>query len=334
MKRNTESVNKQPDAAYGSRPSGQKSGAIALKASVILLILSLFVCSGIFTYARFTNSLQAQRTVAAYDKFGERFSSNYLQGGEGVNVRTVSVASAEEIPMAIVTVCNYDQGRQQFVNSQDVDYTVSLRAVKYDNESGTYVNATAGDMGANQITVSHGGNTVTLSSSKLWDDSFSGTLSSAGAASDAYTVVFTPYQNTVFLRMTVTPDEDLHLSTLSGILKSEIRMAGVSSSWSGSFQDSQGNDPADYDGFNYRVSGVGSGTFTLRWDATRVELLAPSLLTLLSIDDASRVGNSITFPVDADTVNLYDLQFSKIYITDEDWDDMEESVVTYDFVGS
>ena len=59
-----------------------------------------------------------------------------------------------------------------------------------------------------------------------------------------------------------------------------------------------------------------------------------SLLTLLSIDGASRNGNSITFPVDAEEVSLYDLQFYKVNITTETWGDMTSTVVTYDFSGS
>ncbi|MBP5611078.1 MAG: hypothetical protein J6X72_07080 [Clostridia bacterium] len=303
-----------------------------MRVAILLLILSLLVTSGILTYAKFTNSLYAQRTVAAYDAVGERFSSNYLVAGGGV--RTVSVASAQETPTAIVTVCNYEQGKQMYPNTLDIDYTVTLELVKLSGVS--YVPATAGEVGAHQITVSHGGQTVYLNSGNLSDDeTFSGTLyADYGATSDAYTVSFEPYQNQIFLRMTVVPDENLALSNLIGVLKSEIKMAGASSSWTGSFQDATGNAPSSYDGFNYRVNGVGSGTFTLRWDATKVGLSDMSRMTLLSIPGATQDGSSITFPVDAEDVNLYDLQFYKINITSETWDVMTSSVVIYGFVAS
>ena len=303
-----------------------------MRVAILLLILSLLVTSGILTYAKFTNSLYAQRTVAAYDAVGERFSSNYLVAGGGV--RTVSVASAQETPTAIVTVCNYEQGKQMYPNTLDIDYTVTLELVKLSGVS--YVPATAGEVGAHQITVSHGGQTVYLNSGNLSDDeTFSGTLyADNGATSDAYTVSFEPYQNQIFLRMTVVPDENLALSNLIGVLKSEIKMAGASSSWTGSFQDATGNAPSSYDGFNYRVNGVGSGTFTLRWDATKVGLSDMSRMTLLSIPGATQDGSSITFPVDAEDVNLYDLQFYKINITSETWDVMTSSVVIYGFVAS
>jgi len=334
VERKQKNVEKNGQSNTASRRNGiEKLGQpVYMRAAILLLILSLLVCSGIFTYAKFTNSLQAQRTVAAYDTLGERFSSNYLQAGEGSNVRTVTVASAYEMPLAIVTVCNYEQGRQMYVNTMNIPYTLSLRLVKYNNVMGVYEAATAGDVGANTISVSKGGTTVVFNSSKLSDTTtFSGTLSYLAAATDAYTVTFDPYQSEIYLEMTVTPDQETHLSTLHGILKAEIRMAGATSSWEGSFQDSTASAPATYDGFNYRVTGVGSGTFTLRWDSSKVGISAVSLMTLLDIEGATMVGSSISFPVDDAVESLYDLQFYKINITSETWSDMTSSVVTFDF---
>ncbi|MBO4283804.1 MAG: hypothetical protein J5958_04170 [Clostridia bacterium] len=338
MKRNAPAASRhtKPNTANPRQNVPVSGKTVLMRIAVVCLLLSLLVSSGIFTYAKFTNSLQAQRTVAAYDPLGELFSSNYLQAGQGVNARTVSVAADDEIPMAIVTVCNYEQGWQTRVNSQNITYGLSLRLVKYDIESGGYVSATAGEVGAYTITVERGETSFTLDSSHLSDSSrfSSETLAKDVASSNAYTVTFEPYQNTIFLEMTVTPLQVLQLSTLHGILKADLRMAGASSAWSGSFQDPTGSPPSAFDGFNYRITGVGSGTFTLRWDASKVNLFAQSLLTLLSIEGATRVGNSITFPVDAEEINLYDLQFYKVNITSETWDNMSSSVVTYDFTGS
>lgn len=333
-RKKTSVASKEKPNTAPRRDGTKKTGrSVPVRAAILLLIFSLLVCSGIFTYAKFTNSLQTQRTVAAYDTLGERFSSNYLQAGEGNNVRTVTVASALEMPMAIVTVCNYEQGRQMYFNTIDIPYELTMRLVKYDTVQGKYVAATAGDVGDRTITVSKGGTTVVFSSSNLSDNTTfqDQTLSYLEASSDAYTVIFDPYQSEIYLEMVAEPDEDTHLSTLHGILKAEIRMAGASSSWAGSFQDSTANAPATYDGFNYRVTGVGSGTFTLRWDSSKVGISAVSLMTLLDIEGATMVGSSITFPVDAEEESLYDLQFYKINITSETWSNMTSSVVTFDF---
>ena len=332
MKPKTTVKRERPETARPQQNGGDARRFAVMRVAIVLLILSLLVTSGILSYAKFTNSLYAQRTVAAYDSVGERFSSNYLAVGGGV--RTVSVASVLEQPIAIVTVCNYEQGKQMYPNTLDIDYDVELELVKLSGTS--YVPATAGEVGAHEISVSHGGNTVYLNSGNLSDDeTFSGTLyAEGGATSDAYTVVFGEYQNTIFLRMTVKPDQNLNLEDLSGVLKAEVKMAGASSSWTGSFQDATGNTPSSYDGFNYRVTGVGSGTFTLQWDPSKVGLSAMSRLTLLAIAGATEDGSSITFPVNAEDVNLYDLQFYKVNITSETWDDMTSSVVIYSFVAS
>ena len=333
-RKKTSVASKEKPNTAPRRDGTKKTGrSVPVRAAILLLIFSLLVCSGIFTYAKFTNSLQTQRTVAAYDTLGERFSSNYLQAGEGVNVRTVTVATTLEIPMAIVTVCNYEQGRQMYFNTIDIPYSLSLRLVRYDTVQGKYVAATAGDVGDHTITVSKGGTTVVLDSDTLLDEtSFSEEILSCDeASSDAYTVVFKHNQSEIYLEMVVTPADGTLLTALRGILKPEIRMAGASSSWAGSFQDSTANAPATYDGFNYRVSGVGSGNFTLRWDSSRVGISAVSLMTLLDIEGATMVGSSISFPVDDAVESLYDLQFYKINITSETWSDMTSSVVTFDF---
>ena len=335
-RKKTSVASKEKPNTAPRRDGTKKTGrSVPVRAAILLLIFSLLVCSGIFTYAKFTNSLQTQRTVAAYDTLGERFSSNYLQAGEGVNVRTVTVATTLEMPMAIVTVCNYEQGRQMYFNTIDIPYSLSLRLVKYNTATGKYEAATADDFDGHDytVTVSKNGTTVELDSDTLLDEtSFSEeSLSRDEASSDAYTVVFNPYQSEIYLEMVVTPAVGTLLSTLRGILKPEIRMAGASSSWAGSFQDSTANAPATYDGFNYRVSGVGSGNFTLRWDSSKVGISAVSLMTLLDIEGATMVGSSITFPVDDAVESLYDLQFYKINITSETWSNMTSSVVTFDF---
>ena len=335
MKRNaTDGMRQAKPNTESPRRDARKTGnTVLMRIAVVCLLLSLLVSFGIFTYAKFTDSLQAQRTVAAYDPLGELFSSNYLQTGQGANARAVTVASDSDIPMAIVTVCNYEQGWQTRVNTQNITYGLSLQLVKYAAGIG-YVAATAQDVGDYTITVERGGDSVTLNSATLSDSSVfsSETLANGAPHSNAYTVTFDPYQNTVFLQMTVTPTQGLQLSTLHGILKADIRMAGASSAWSGSFQDPTGNPPSAFDGFNYRITGVGSGTFTLRWDPSKVDLYATTLLELLAIEGATRVDNSITFPVDAETRNQYDLQFKPVNITSETWVDMASSVVTYDFI--
>lgn len=307
-----------------------KRGIILLPSAILAVALAILIPVSWISYAKFTNSLEAQRTVAAYDSVGARFSSNYLRDGDSAdNIGTVYVSTEEQTPAAVVTVCNYEQRKQTHPNTADITYSVSLKLVKY--SGGVYSDATAGEVGAYTVEITKGLDTVTLNSSKLSDTSFSGTLEANAANSDTYMVVFKPYQNTIFLEMIVTPQGETDLLPLTGILKASIRLSGVTSAWTGTFQDSTLNTPDSYDGFNYRITGMGSGTATLSWNPAKVILSDVSLRMLLSITGAEQDGSSVTFPVDSDQVNLYDLQFYKVNITTETWSQMNTSVVTFRF---
>lgn len=304
---------------------------IIILSAVALAAIALSILIPVVSYAKFTNSLQAQRTVAAYETIGERFSSNYLlAGASDANIRTIYVGTNEQTPAAVVTVCNYDQGKQTHPHTANIAYTVSLKLMKY--EGGEYVAATAGDVRAYTVEIIKGGTTVTLDDSHLSDTtSFSGTLTKNAANSDSYLVVFRPYQNTVFLEIVVTPAAETDLQPLTGILKAGIRMSGVTSSWTGAFSDDPAFAPASYDGFNYSIMGIGSGTAILTWNPSKVSISDVSLRSLLSIEGAEQDGSSVTFPVDSDEVNLYDIVFYKVNITTETWDQMNASVVTFRF---
>ena len=288
------------------------------------LALAILIASGTATYAIFTNSLQAQRTVAAYETAGDMFSSNYLmKGSSGSNIRTIYVTAAGQTPTAVVTVCNYDQGVQTISNANDITYSISARLVKYNGSS--YVAADSGDATGYTVTITRGESSIQLSSSKLsYSETFSGTIAGGASHSDAYTVAFSnnfavASPPNLYLEMTVTPSTPSSLPSLTGIFKISIRSAGTTNSWAGSFSDSTSSAPSAYDGFNYRITGQGSGTFTLKWDSTRIALSQVSLGELLSITGASSTSNSVTFPVDSAGTSTYDIQFYKVNITSESW---------------
>ena len=79
---------------------------------------------------------------------------------------------------------------------------------------------------------------------------------------------------------------------------------------------------------------LGSGEFTVTWNAAKVKLSDHSLIELLKIDGATMEGNSITFDVDSGNKDRYDVQFYKVtggLTGEEEWDDIV-SYVTYAFV--
>ena len=92
-------------------------------------------------------------------------------------------------------------------------------------------------------------------------------------------------------------------------------------SWTGHFLDSQtGRTPADYDAFNYEISGNGAGTVTMIW----TESLQLSKWTT----DGKQVTGSYSFDVDGATTAVQ-FQFyrnPKNEINAKTWAELEKLV--------
>ena len=326
------------------RKMKNKPRSLTSKGLIILIVaLTVLVLSATVTgvYAAYTNSRHAQRTIATYDSMENRFSSNDLGEGDAKDsVKTVYTSDDEHSPSTVVTVCNYARGKQTRPSDTDITYSLSLRLVKYDPLSeARYVAVDASyisdnSLGGYTLTVRKGVNSVTLGGATLSSDTMGGTLSGGESHADAYTVTFDVDfaidRPNLYLEMTATPDSE-QLPTLTGIFKAEKRLKGATNAWTGEFADDTGSTPAEYDGFNYIITGVGSGTCTLSWDNTKVSISYVSLIELTSIDGALQTANSITFPVNSDVKARYDLQFYKVNITSENWTTMNNSVVRLEF---
>ena len=307
---------------------------------IFSIVLALLIV-GISVFAAYTNSRHAQRTIATYDASGDRFSSNDLGKGYAKdNVKMVYSADVEHNPSTVVTICNYEHGKNAYPCEVDISYSLSARLVKYDpSVDARYVAVDAAYISANDlsdynVTITKGLTSVTLGGATLSTSAFGGTLTSEAAHADAYAVTFDVEFATntpnLYLEITANPN-NASLPTLRGIFKAELRASGVSNAWSGSFQDDNTYPPATYDGYNYSISGVGSGTCILTWDSSKVALSYVSLAMLLAIDGATSTSNSVTFAVNSDEEGRYDLQFYKINIQSELWTDMNSTVVQLEF---
>ena len=291
-----------------------------------------------FTYAIFTNSLHAQRTIAAYDTAGDKFSSNYLlKGYSGENVRTVYTTGTSTPASTVLTVCNYPQGRQTMSAQDDISYKLTFSLVK--EESGDYVEVApsylTGSLANCAVTVT-GDGTLTLNSSNVSGEISNMTITGGAARSHSYSISFSsdfiddPMPN-LYLEAIAEPTVSGY-PTLRGIFKPELRAAGAADSWTGSFSDDRSHTPSEYDGYNYVITGVGSGTVTLTWNAAKLDLSDVSLHELAQITNFSQTSNSVTFPVDAEVTSRYELQFYKVNIPDETtWALMDNGVVTFAF---
>lgn len=306
----------------------------------VLLALSILITVPYISFGAYNQSLSAQRTVAAYDKEAMRFSSNHL--AQISQTRTVYAPNAQTTPTCLITVCNYPQGRPNKPATAALSYTVTAKFVL---SSGA--DASSSDIGAYTATIRKGTDTVfTLSGSNPSvpapsdpAGSLAGTLSANTADSHTFTltfdVSFLTYRPDLCVEVTATPVGGQGLSPISAVFKPDLRAERASNSWTGAFSDDANKTPAEYDGFNYTISGSGRGTGTLTWDTTKVTLSYVSQTQLLAIAGAQMTtdGNNatITFPVDSDVEGHYDLQFYKVNITDQTWIDMGNSVVKFHF---
>lgn len=329
--------------------NAKRKKSVLMLTLITVLSFLIFGLTIIGSFAAYTNSQHAQRTVAPYGT-GERFSSNYLKKGYGKdNMVTAYVTdAASQIPTKTVTVCNYESGTQSKPFPEEITYTLTVRFVKFDDSTQEkYVAADAGDISGYKATLTKVGATPVskVIDSSAASKSFSGTLNSTDpmkGVSDTYILTFKdvttePHtgsnfaanQPNLYVEITVTPNRGL--STLCGVFKTAVRAEGASNAWTGAFKQEAAN-PSGIDGYNYNynISGWGAGTVTLTWVDTKVKLRDDSLLILRAIKTAE-TSNSITFSVDSDVASSYDLVFYNVNVTTETWEQMNSTVVTFAF---
>ena len=308
---------------------------------VLAFVLTIGI--GVGVYAAYTHSLHAQRTIAPYE-LGIRFSSNYLlKGASKDNIKIVYTTDISENgvnPAAIVTVCNYAQGKQTQPNGNKVTYTMTIKLVKETNNG--FVDAVASDLPDNTYNISlrKGDVTKNFNKNNLSDSFTSQELPAKTATADVYELIFTKNFVTlspkIYLEIIVTPT-DSSLPTLTGLFKADVRVEGENNSWQGSFSDDQTNlNPSDYDGYNYVVTGFGTGTVTLSWDHTKLEMNNLSIQEILAISGATysedNATSTLVFSVDSNEVNRYEIQFYKIDIdTNVTWTSMARDIVSFEF---
>lgn len=308
------------------------------KIIIVVAVCTLLLSFGAIIYGAYTHSLNAQRTIAPYESVdGDRFSSNYLLrvANSKENIKTIFVTDGSQAPTAVVTICNYIQGKQNKPNENDVEYTLSAKFV-YIDDNGVVQDADSASTYSVTITKEveppDPPIIVTLNNSHLatnQSDIFRGTLTRNAAYSDTYIIAF----STDFAPVQPKPNLYLELTatwqdiTLKGLFNADVRVQGASNAWSGSFNDDRSTPPSAYDGFNYLVSGIGSGRVTITWNSSLVTISYESLVTLRDIAGTTTTSNSVSFNVDSDIVGRYEIQFYKVDTISQTWDAMNSSVV-------
>ena len=305
-----------------------------LAAMLAIVILSLTAV--VVTYAEYTKSSRAKRVVASYEASGALFSSNFMQYSEGdnntiENKRTLFTGAENQSVITTVSVCNFAQGNPVKYYDKDINYVMTAKLV-YVNGT-TKRAATPAEIGDLSVSIVHNNSTVTLDSTVVSHVYASQTLDHYAAHSDAYQITFSPEWNTddgyVCLYLIAVPQNNYSdISPIDVAFNTGVSHERMEATWEGYFNEAGARGaalavlPPAFDGFRYVIEGSGAGTFTLSWDNTAIEPSQIFVDEIVAAGGSLSVGattSTLSFAVDSDVINRYDLQF---YRVDADSDDL------------
>ncbi len=307
------------------KKNGKKLNKNLKTAVIIIAVLLVVSIAFAVSFAEFTKSSRAKRVVATYLTGGATFSSNYLvpNNNTAANVykRFFYTSQLELGATGTVSVCNYPQGDPGKYYEKNIIYRLTAKIVKVTENNGVVskADATASQVGDMTVTLTFkGGTPVTLSSSNLSNDFGTSTLSCLSAATDLLDVSFSADFNDnaegLCLYVCATPEPPLpNINTIDAVIIPTLSVQEAKNNWEGSFNENTSNPISGYDGFNYVISGTGTGTCTLKWRSDKLKISQVFLNEISGTEGTETIGgntwNTLEFDVDSDLVNRYDLQF-------------------------
>ena len=255
-------------------------------AGIFSIGMLILIVSG--SFAAYTSFNSVKRVVSTERRSDTMFGSNYLTllnlTDNNYSIRRITLSEEGDKNTFTVKVCNYAWGDESLYNTKDITYTVQANLIAMDGgklpESITNISINAIPFNAN--------GECTLTSQEL----------RAGKAKENTYRFELPAElkNKIEIQIVVEPTIESEEAVNSQKLAAVISFADYESvkSWTGHFLDSQtGRTPADYDAFNYEISGNGAGTVTMIWPA--------SLQLSKWTTNGKQVTDSYSFEVDGAT---------------------------------
>lgn len=256
-------------------------------AGIFSIGMLILIVSG--SFAAYTSFNSVKRVVSTERRSDTMFGSNYLTllnlTDNNYSIRRITLSEEGDKNTFTLKVCNYAWGDKSLYNTKDIMYTVQANLIAMDGgklpESITNISINAIPFNAN--------GECTLTSQEL----------RAGKAKENTYRFELPAElkNKIEIQIVVEPTIESEEAVNSQKLAAVISFADYESvkSWTGHFLDSQANGrtPADYDAFNYEISGNGAGTVTMIWPA--------SLQLSKWTTNGKQVTDSYSFEVDGAT---------------------------------
>lgn len=281
----------------------------------LVIVVAALIVSG--TYAAYINFDVVKRVVSTGKSERAYFSSNYLYL---TGKDETAYSSRRIIPTQVkndngevtgnsftVQVCNYTYGNREAVNLNSFHYDFQVKAIS--------ITGDALPEGITDITVN--GTPMGADGKLTIPNSFDAGI----AKMDSYRFrVPEALRNKIKLEIVAEPRS--YSATDNQKLAAVIILSDTTpgNTWTGRFIDDKNNLPAEYEGFNYEVSGHGAGTVTIQWNDK------------LQISPwVGATGNSYSFAVkDAETYQFQFYRANKPEFTINSWSEME-SLITVSF---
>mgnify|MGYP000302556337 CR=1 FL=1 len=256
-------------------------------AGIFSIGMLILIVSG--SFAAYTSFNSVKRVVSTERRSDTMFGSNYLTllnlTDNNYSIRRITLSEEGDKNTFTVKVCNYAWGDKSLYNTKDIMYTVQANLIAMDGgklpENITNIRINAIPFNAN--------GKCELTSQEL---------KAGKAREDTYRFELpAELKNKIEIQIVAEPTSESVEAVNSQKLAAVISFADYESvkSWTGHFLDSQANGrtPANYDAFNYEISGNGAGTVTMTWP----ESLQLSKWTT----DGKQVTGSYSFDVDGAT---------------------------------
>ena len=309
----------------------------ALKAAwiTVWLIVVALLLAVTTTYAAYTGVTTSKRVISLSDRDDMLFSSRYMFVG-GSEVQRVGFAEDTSDPKITIDVCNYDKNGLGKYGS-DIYFTLTAKLIHYDGTEITTQEgsepATSNKYRINYLDGENESITYRLTSISNEDTTLPGPETLYSGTENAVTNLFkipggtknklkfvlhcdpgTLSNPQYAVEVTATPvgEYDGDIKPISGKLRA-ISRSSQNLEWNGEFTDRLvDNDPNNFDAYNYVISGIGTGTITLTYNNTVLELDKNDLaiFTALQQVDTTKyktvTGDKetvITFPVDTTAKN-------------------------------
>ena len=290
-----------------------------------LIVVSLALTAS-FTMADFIDAnYKIKRVVVPAAELGGLFTSNYLALGQN----NIKPAYFQNTPYSYdVIIRNYNPVDPNNVYNGIITYTLSIELVKSNENSYNTSNeedaAKLAAMGTIVVAL-EGGESFTLNSSNL-SHTFSAKTLTKTDGTDTWHVTYSGIEldSDYCVKFTAhaTNNADLEdiYSTVIVASYPVVRPQG----WS-CVLDEAGQSMADYDGFNYTITGTGAKTLKFSYDSSKLAVNPACYLLDFHGDvyapvaysgSGSHDSNWSTIVIDADPettfVNRYDIQMYKI----------------------